>query len=157
MNWLKKLLQFLKKQIFLLPVVAKLFPYIESPFAQYATGLMLRYLCYQFTKIIENNIFDKYCDISYIEYISIRTMLLCEYQSYVQSGMKWFLDMISQILSEDRVLDAINNLRVELRSEINDIRSDINDLRNDIHDVHVELRGDILPTLLTPEDLQHEQ
>ena len=155
----------IRKQIFLQSVIKRLFPWMRSPLAMYATGLMMRYLHYQMTSVVQNNLFDKYCDISYSEYISVRTIKLCEYQFAVEKIMKWFLDIINQMLGNDEIMQGINGISTgldELRTDINSLRADVNDLRTDMNDrfdwIHYQLNpSEILPSLLTAEDLTHEQ
>lgn len=100
----------IKSQVFLLPVVNRWFPFIQIPLAKYATGLSLRYFQYVATQIIEKQLLDVYCDISYAPYISTRTIMLCEYQQFVQTCMKWFLDTVNQILKEDGIFARIDDL-----------------------------------------------
>ncbi len=151
-------IQFIKKQIFLQPVVARMFPFIDSTILKYATGLMLRYLCYVFSSVIKNNIYDQYCEVSHQEYISAQTMLLCEYRTYIEMTMKWILDVVNQILSEDHIVQSLTRIETSistLTNRVDALTDRVDALSNDVNDLRVELRGDILPQLLTAEDLQH--
>jgi hypothetical protein len=143
-------LDWIRKQIFLQSVITRLFPWMCSPLAKYSTGLLLRYLYYKASHAIQAGFFERYCDLSHMEYISLRTIMICEYRSYVEMGLIWCLDFINQILKEDGVMESIAELRAEMKASIAELRGDIGDLRT-------ELRGDILPTLLTPADLMHEK
>lgn len=167
-----KVFAFIKKQIFLLPIVERWFPFMRTSIMKYPTGLAIRYVAYQFNEVIENHLFDKYCDILYIEYITTRTMLLCEYQEWVKRGMQWLLDSINVILLEDTLEQSITAFREETRAGFAEMRDAHNDLREEMRDAHNdlreemragfnELRAQIQPQIqfeqmLTAEDLRHE-
>lgn len=148
------------KQLLLRSVVERLVPQIRSPLAKAVIGLSIRTIQHQFKHIIDNGLFDEYCDISYIEYILLPKNMLCEYRIYIEHGMKWFLDFINRILAEDDVkqsIKGIHELLGDVKQLINGMQVQINDIRGDIHDIRFQLQPSLqFSALLTTNDLRHE-
>lgn len=147
----------IKKNIFLLPVVTCWFPNIKAPIIKCFIGLTLRYFHYKLNDAIKQNILDAYCDNYPSKYISIKLVMFCEYKSYIEFGMKWFLDTINQILSEDGIMQRLDSMDKRLDSM--DKRFDSMDKRFD--SIDKKLDDMINPNLitsgrLTSEDLKHE-
>ncbi len=174
---LHQILPWVIKKVFLLPLVERAFPFIDNPVAKLLTGLALRYIHYQCSTILSQQILDRYCDVIYAEYINLQTMMLCEYKNAIEWCMRYFIDFVNEVIKEATTNDYIDQrmnalidaVRDEVRNEIGTLRDEIGTLREEVRTEIGTLREemnnrfDLLENpsrswqqMLTNEDLTHE-
>ncbi len=148
------------KQLLLRSVVERILPNVRSPILKAIIGLIIRLLHYKIKDIIDNGLFDEYCDLPFVEYIILPKMTLCKYRSYIEHGMKWFLDFVNRILAEDGIKQSIDRMQEQMhgmQEQMHGMHGDIQTIKGDIKNIHLQLQPERqLQLLLTREDLRHE-